>query len=79
MMHKFKIVHMSADTIQLQEAVYPSVYLLARDLGISRQAAYEGLRRKSIPSIRVGKRFIIPRAAIQEWLRTAGGNLRPAA
>lgn len=79
MMHACNIVHMSAETIQLNEAVYASVDLLARDLGISRQAAYEGLRRKSIPSIRLGKRFIIPRAAIQEWLRTAAGNMGTAA
>ena len=64
---------MATETIQLNDVVYRSVDILARELGMSRQATYEGLRRKTIPSIRVGKRFIIPRAAIQEWLRTAGG------
>ena len=31
------------------------------------------LRRGEIPHIRVGRRFILPKAAIAEWLRTAGG------
>ena len=52
--------------------VYSSVDELARELGISRQAAYRELNNGSIPSIRMGRRFIIPRTAIQEWLRAAG-------
>jgi len=55
-------------------SVYPDVDALAADLGISRQSAYAGLRNGDIPSIRLGKRFILPRAAIQEWLRTAGNR-----
>ena len=47
---------------------------LAGELGVSRQLIYRGLRDGSIPSIRMGKRFLIPRSAIQEWLRTAGGG-----
>lgn len=54
------------------KSVYPSVDALAEDLGISRQSAYAGLRDGTIPSIRLGKRFVIPRAAIAEWLKTAG-------
>jgi excisionase family DNA binding protein len=55
-----------------ERSVYPSVDALAEELGISRQSAYAGLREGTIPSIRLGKRFIIPRAAVQEWLRKAG-------
>jgi excisionase family DNA binding protein len=57
------------------EAVFPSVEALARELGIGLNAAYEGLKNGSIPSIRVSKKYIIPRSAIQEWLRTAGGKV----
>jgi excisionase family DNA binding protein len=57
---------------QPRGAIYDSVDDLAADLGLSRQATYAGLRQKTIPNIRVGRRFIIPRAAIAEWLRTAG-------
>jgi excisionase family DNA binding protein len=63
---------------QHNEAVYPSVDSLATALGLSRQSTYVALREGRIPAIRLGKRFIIPRAAISEWLRTAGKQL-PAA
>ena len=45
---------------------------LALTLGVSRQGVYLGLRNGSIPSIRLGKRFVIPRAAIKNWLENAG-------
>jgi excisionase family DNA binding protein len=53
--------------------VYPSVDALAEDLGLSRQSTYAALNNGIIPHIRVGKRFILPRTAIQDWLRAAGG------
>ena len=56
------------------ESVYPSVEALAKDLGIGLSATYEGLKSGKIPHIRVSRRkYIIPRAAIQEWLKTAAG------
>jgi excisionase family DNA binding protein len=53
-------------------AIYDSVEELARELGISRQKTYVELRAGNIPCIRLGKRFVLPRAAIEEWLRNAG-------
>jgi excisionase family DNA binding protein len=53
-------------------SIYGSVDELANELGISRQSAYAALRHGKIPSIRLGKRFIIPRSAIAEWLRRPG-------
>lgn len=47
---------------------------LAITLGVGRQAVYRGLREGTIPSIRVGKRFIIPKSAIQEWLANAAAR-----
>jgi excisionase family DNA binding protein len=40
----------------------------ARILGIGRSAAYEAVRRGEIPSIRLGKRVVIPHAALQALL-----------
>ncbi len=40
----------------------------ASALGISRNAAYEGVRRGEIPSIRVGRRLLVPRAALERML-----------
>lgn len=45
---------------------------LAKKLNVGRQAVYEGLRNGTIPSIRLGKRFVIPKSAIEAWLKTAG-------
>jgi excisionase family DNA binding protein len=53
-------------------STYPTVAALAADLGLSERSTRTALRRGEIPHIRLGRRFILPRAAIAEWLRTAG-------
>lgn len=37
-------------------------------LGIGRNGAYLGVRLKQIPSIRIGKRILIPKAALDRML-----------
>jgi excisionase family DNA binding protein len=54
------------------QSTYRSVAELATDLGLSERSTRSAIRRGEIPHIRVGRRFILPRAAIAEWLRTAG-------
>jgi excisionase family DNA binding protein len=54
--------------------IYQTVEELARELGVSRHLVYTGLRKGKIPHIRLGKRFVISRAAIANWLAT--GNAR---
>lgn len=41
----------------------------AHALGISRGLAYEMVRRGKIPSIRFGKRLVIPRVALEQLLQ----------
>jgi len=65
----------SIRALRRNETTYESVDELAKELRISRQAAYAALHRGVIPSIRIGKRFVLPRAAIAEWLRTAGNQV----
>jgi excisionase family DNA binding protein len=65
-------------TLKDKGNVYSSVDELARDLGISLHTAYEGLRKNDIPNIRLGRRFLVPRSAIAEWLKNAG-PLKPQA
>lgn len=36
--------------------------------GLSRNTFYDGVRRREIPSIRVGRRILIPRVAFERWL-----------
>jgi excisionase family DNA binding protein len=40
----------------------------ARLLGISRGAAYEGVASGEIPSIRIGRRLLVPRVALRRML-----------
>jgi excisionase family DNA binding protein len=46
----------------------------AEVLGIGRSAAYEGVRRGEIPSLRIGRRLVVPRAALERLL--AAGSAR---
>lgn len=45
-----------------------SVEEAGRLLGLSRNSAYEGARRGEIPTIRVGKRLLVPVAKLHEIL-----------
>ncbi len=47
-------------TITVEEA--------AAHLGISRNSAYEAVRRGEIPSVRIGGRIVIPRRRFLDWL-----------
>jgi len=40
----------------------------ARALGIGRNQGYEAARRGDIPTIRIGKRLLVPRAALERLL-----------
>ncbi len=51
---------------------------LAAMLGVDRKTVYEGAARGEIPSVRVGRRVLFPRTAIETWLdaaRSGGGIL----
>ena len=41
---------------------------VAKLLGISRTLAYELVSRKVLPSIRLGRRIVVPRKALEEFL-----------
>ena len=44
---------------------------VANVLGIGRNQAYEAARRGEIPSIRIGKRLLVPLAALERMLEEA--------
>lgn len=44
----------------------------AEQLGISRALAYEAVRRREIPSVKIGRRILIPKAALHRMLESAG-------
>jgi len=48
----------------------------ARLLGISRNSAYDAAKMKQIPVIRIGRRLLVPRAALDRMLD--GASAKPA-
>jgi excisionase family DNA binding protein len=46
---------------------------VAKAFHISRAAAYEGVKTGEIPSIRIGRRIVVPTAAVRRMLLLDGG------
>ena len=55
-----------------EEKLTLTVNEVARVLGISRGLAYEMVRTGKIPSIRFGKRVLVPRQALERLLKRNG-------
>ena len=51
-----------------------SVDEVARQLGIGRNAAYAAVRAGQIPAVRVGRRWLVPRRALEVLLGEADGR-----
>ena len=54
-----------------EEKLTYSVPEVAEILGIGRSAAYQGIRTGQIPSVKIGKRIIVPKVALQRKLSDA--------
>ena len=52
--------HIERQTLTVEEA--------ARVLGIGRSAAYLAAQRGDLPVIRIGRRYVVPRAALERML-----------
>ena len=48
-------------------------------LGVYRNSAYEAVRRNELPVIRIGRRLLVPRAALEKLLASAGDGRRDEA
>jgi excisionase family DNA binding protein len=44
---------------------------VAQLLGISKKSAYDYVRRGIIPSLRLGRRVVIPKKEFEEWLENS--------
>ena len=49
-----------------------SVDAAAKYIGVSRSSAYEAIRRGELPAIRIGRRLLVPVAALERMLAEAG-------
>ena len=54
------------------ESLTFSVDQTAKLLGLSRNGAYEAIARGEVPSIRIGRRLLVPRIALARMLSDAG-------
>ena len=43
--------------------------MVAKVLGVSISSAYELMHEKGFPSVRIGKRFIVPRDDLKRWMK----------
>jgi excisionase family DNA binding protein len=57
-----------------QERLTLSVDEAAVALGISRAFAYDAIKRNEIPHIKIGKRILIPRVALDRMLDSSGAD-----
>jgi excisionase family DNA binding protein len=60
-----------------EERLCWSVEECATALGISRALAYDAVRAGQIPSIRIGRRVLVPKAALDDLLQAARGLSDP--
>jgi len=58
----------------MDERVAVSVVEAGQRLGISRNLAYEAVRRGQIPSIKIGGRILVPIVALEELLAGTKSN-----
>jgi excisionase family DNA binding protein len=56
------------------ESLTLSVDQTAKLLGLSRNGAYEAIARGDVPSIRIGRRLLVPRVALERMLCDAGNG-----
>ena len=60
---KFSIYQNYADL-----PLFLNAELLAKVLGVGVSSAYELMHEKDFPSVRIGKRFIVPREDLKAWI-----------
>jgi excisionase family DNA binding protein len=52
----------------MQDRLVYDIPEVAKLLGISRHSAYEAVRRGDIPTVRIGRRLLVPRQALERLL-----------
>ena len=57
----------------MEERLTYTVEQAAKLLGISRNSGFEAVRRGDLPAIRIGRRLLVPRAALEKLLAGANG------
>ena len=61
----------------MEDRLVHSVEEAATLLGISRSFAYKAVHRGEVPSMRIGRRILVPKAALERYLSLAGEQSAP--
>ncbi len=59
----------------MDERLAESVSNAAKLLGIGRGSAYEAIKRGQLPALKIGRRLIVPRKALEKMLESSTLNL----
>ena len=59
-------------------ALLLSVEEAAKLLGISRGLAYQLVQEKRLPHVKLGRRVLVPRQGLEEWIAQEAGLPQPA-
>ena len=55
--------------------LFLSAKLVAQTLGVSISSAYELMREKDFPALRIGSRIVVPKEKFRQWVeRQTGGE-----
>jgi excisionase family DNA binding protein len=65
------MVAVGNDNLDKVERATLTVDEAAKFLGLSRWAAYEGVKNKEIPAVKIGRRLVVPRVGLERLLATA--------
>ena len=60
--------------METSERLTYSIRETARVLGLSRNSVYQGCLKGEIPSVRIGKRILIPKAQLEMLLNNSRGE-----
>lgn len=50
--------------------------IVAKTLGVSPSTAYELMREKGFPSLRIGNRIVVPKEKFQQWVEEQMGGAK---
>jgi excisionase family DNA binding protein len=56
----------------MEEKTVLTAYQVSEQLGCCLRKIYEMLKSGTIPSVKCGDKYLIPKAAFQKWLENAG-------
>ena len=54
--------------------LFLSAKLVAQTLGVGQASAYELMREKSFPAIRIGSRIVVPKDKFRQWVEQQTGG-----